>query len=778
MMNFKPWIPIFAWLAGSAFSCGQTGRNDPRAGYLFPAGAARNSTLEILAGGQNLRAMDGVRISGNGVEARIIRSYRPMRNLDPDQRALLQWHIACRRAELNGRPKPPKPKGPKPLEDGKPAPEVTLPENPLLDMLGTMSLAEIRHWQTVMQRRDRMQPNPQLGEMLRVEVKVAASAEPGMRELRFSGPAGLTTPLRFEVGTLTEVRESEPNEEGVPDEPAPRVPCTFNGQIQSGDVDVFRFQARRGQSLVVKGQARALIPYLADAVPGWFQMVVAVRDAKGRELAYSDDFRFDPDPVLCFKVPEDGEYILEARDSIYRGREDFVYRIHVGELPFITAAFPLGGGEGKPLVAALRGWNLPSDRLALDTSAGPPLRTARMMGKSAPSNEIPYAVDSLPEVNESEPNDDSNKTATTSFPCVINGRIDKPGDADVFRIEGRKGMELVVEVLARRLRSPLDAVVHVADESGRVLGWNDDSMEKDGHLHLGDGLLTHHADPRVKISVPHDGPVFVRIADTQQHGGPDHAYRLRLCEVRPDFELRVTPSALNVPPGGHVPLRVHVLRNDGFQGEIRLKLEDAPEGFALSGARIPAGASQARITLTTPQQHAGGVFTPRLTGTADGNGKSVTRTAIAADDMMQAFLWRHLLPAREWLVCVSPARGRRSSIALEFPEPLRIPVGGATEVRVRVPKWIVARQLELEPSELPPGLSLSRIRPAPGGVAFDIKTDSTAKAGLETNLIIELFGNAAGNKNPGAKQKPKAQQRFSIATLPAIPITLIPPTAP
>ena len=45
-----------------------------------------------------------------------------------------------------------------------------------------------------MQRQDRMQPNPQLGELVRVEIKVAADAAPGMRELRFSGPAGLEQP--------------------------------------------------------------------------------------------------------------------------------------------------------------------------------------------------------------------------------------------------------------------------------------------------------------------------------------------------------------------------------------------------------------------------------------------------------------------------------------------------------------------------------------------------------------------------------------------------------
>jgi len=674
-MRTPQWILMLAWLAGSAAASAQRGRNEPRVGYVYPAGACRGTTIEITAGGQGLRTMDGVRISGSGVEARIIKAYRPMRNLDQDQRALLQWRIACRRAEIEGREKPKPPAPPPPNPDGSPAPKVELPENPLLDLLDSMSLAEIEHHQTVLQRRDRMQPNPQLGDLVRISVKVAGDAAPGTRELRFSGPAGLSNPLRFEIGTLPEHRELEPNEaqagRKTTSDPPARLPCTFNGQIQAGDVDVLRFSARRGQNLVVRGRARALIPYLADAVPGWFQMVVTVRDAKGAEVAYGDDYHFDPDPVTSFKVPDDGIYFLEVRDSIYRGREDFIYRIDVGELPFVTARYPLGGREGEELVAAVRGWNLPGDRLRLDTSpGGQPLRSASMRGKVAPSNPVTYAVDDLVEVFEAEPNDDAATAARVSFPCVINGRIHKPGDADVFQIEGRKDMELVVEVLARRLQSPLDSLVHVADETGRVLAWNDDAMDKDGHLHLGDGLLTHHADSRVRIKVPADGPVYVRIADTQGRGGPEFGYRLRLFEPRPDFELRVTPSALNVRPGAHVPLEVHVLRNEGFDGEILLKLEDAPPGFHLSGAGIPPGLNRVRLTLTTPAKGAHGVFSPRLVGTAASGGASVSRTAQAADDVMQAFLWRHLAPADEWLVCVAPKRGGRAGFALKMPLPI------------------------------------------------------------------------------------------------------------
>ena len=53
-------------------------------------------------------------------------------------------------------------------------------------------------------------------------------------------------------------------------------------------------RGRKGQRLVVAAKARQLIPYLADAVPGWFQATLALSTAPGNELAYADDFRFDP----------------------------------------------------------------------------------------------------------------------------------------------------------------------------------------------------------------------------------------------------------------------------------------------------------------------------------------------------------------------------------------------------------------------------------------------------------------------------------------------------
>ena len=149
---------------------------------------------------------------------------------------------------------------------------------------------------------------------------------------------------------------------------------------------------------------------------------------------------------------------------------------------------------------------------------------------------MPFVIDSLPECLEREPNDEPTTAQPVTLPIIINGRIDPPGDCDVFRFEGRAGQKIVAEVNARRLDSPLDSVLRLTDANGRQLAYNDDYIDK------GAGLLTHHADSLIAVTLPADGTYYLHLADVESKGGPEYAYRLRISEPRPDFALLVVPS--------------------------------------------------------------------------------------------------------------------------------------------------------------------------------------------------------------------------------------------
>ena len=56
--------------------------------------------------------------------------------------------------------------------------------------------------------------------------------------------------------------------------------------------------------------------------------------------------------------------MLTIHEALFRGRESFVYRITVSELPFVTSIFPLGGRAGEPVKVEMDGWNLGKATLA------------------------------------------------------------------------------------------------------------------------------------------------------------------------------------------------------------------------------------------------------------------------------------------------------------------------------------------------------------------------------------------------------------------------------
>jgi hypothetical protein len=196
---------------------------------------------------------------------------------------------------------------------------------------------------------------PQIEEKVRVRIVIDKDAEIGLHDFRLEMESGYSNRIFFDVNELNEINEVEPNDKPSTACVLPKLPCVVNGQILPGERDCFRFTASKGETIVCLTKARLLVPYLADAVPGWFQPILTLRDAGGKEVAYDDDFGDNPDPVIIYKIPQTGDYTIEIKDAVYRGREDFVYRISIGEIPFVRSIFPLGGEAGKKSSVKLDG---------------------------------------------------------------------------------------------------------------------------------------------------------------------------------------------------------------------------------------------------------------------------------------------------------------------------------------------------------------------------------------------------------------------------------------
>jgi hypothetical protein len=747
--------------------------NAPHVGYVYPAGGRQGATFQAVVGGQFLAGVTNVCFSGDGIRATVLEYNRPL-----TQKEFTDLRDKFR--ELRD-----KRRNAQPAAGNRGARAGAAASTNTWTSADETMLVEIRN--KILKNPPNRQGNPAIAETITLQLAVDADAEPGEREVRLATPASLSNPLRFCIGQLPEfsqlaaktypeanfVRElfngNPPATAAANAERRVSLPAVVNGQIMPGQIDRIRFSARKGQQLVVTASARELIPYLADAVPGWFQAVLTLYDANGKELAYDDRFRFHPDPVIHCEIPKDGDYVLAIKDSLFRGREDFVYRITLGELPFITSVFPLGGPAHGQTAVELSGWNLGVTNL-VETNSEAGVRSIVVSRNDRLSNPVPFAVDTLPECPDQEPNDSTTRAQPVALPIIVNGRIDAPGDRDCFRFEGKAGDEVVAEVSARRLDSPLDSVLALTDVAGRQLAFNDDHEDK------GTGLITHHADSYLRATLPADGTYLLNLVDAQHQGGAEFAYRLRISRPRPDFELRIVPSNVTAR-GGTASLTVYALRKDGFTNEIVIGLKAAPTGATLSGARIPANQDQARFTLSLPPMSPREPLVLSLEGRAQVDGQAICRPAVPAEDCMQAFAYRHLVPAKELRVAVLERGLPR--VRILSPTPAMIPAGGTARVRIGTPSAAFADRFQVELSDPPDGIRIDRVGPSSaGGTEIVVHADAAkVKPGMEGNLIVNVL---PGKTPPGGQRgnAPANRPRAPLGTLPAIPFRIAPAEAP
>ena len=630
------WIGL-AWLVTAVSGMAQP---RPYIGFIYPAGGQTNSTFRVHVGGQRLDGLAGAQVTGKGVTARLVEYRRFLSN--QDTRILREQMTALRKLT-----RPPKKKGAK--NEKGPSEEEIKGANGLLKRIQDRLSATVS------------QPAcASIANVAVLEVTVDRRATLGERELRLVTLTGVSNPMPFHVGDLPEVsrpplgtcevqilgKEERALRRRPPEELVTtiKLPCTVNGQISPGEVDRYRFSARKGQQLVFSTLARQLVPYIADAVPGWFQPILEIFDSEGREVAYADDFRFKPDPVVVFNVPKDGEYVFAIRDGIYRGREDFVYRITAGKLPFVTSVTPRGWQLNREQPLKVEGVNLDGAKLQLPPRArGAGIHVIDRMVDGRAINPIPVAVDRLPDYQSKEPNDSLSFAEKVKPPLIVNGVIDRPGDADWYEFSGRAAQFVILEVMARRLDSPLDSMLRIYDAAGSAIAFNDDHEEPGNG-----GLNTHHADSYIQVMLPKNGRYFVQVQDATQAGGRSYGYRLRISAPQPEFELRVAPSSVSLRNRGSAQVKVYAFRKDGFKKPITASMPKLSRGLSATPVVLDATQEVATMTIKSDWKNLNQPVsaTPTIVGSALASGRiPVRKSAVPAEDRMQAFLWRHLVPA-------------------------------------------------------------------------------------------------------------------------------------
>ncbi|MBR2720564.1 MAG: PPC domain-containing protein [Lentisphaeria bacterium] len=609
--------------------------NAAHIGFLMPSGAHRGTTVDIIVGGQAFWGVNGVIVSGGGVEAEFVKVVRSLPLPDGSQRRYITGILKHFHKLTNKLPQ---------------MPEKTdsWRKHEYYDRLTDLSDVErdilYRH---LFVPRNSLQASPAIAGRIIIRLKISPDAAVGERELRLVRRNGqLSNPLRFFVSDTPEFRE-----EFFPFPPAVQKPVMFtipgnlNGQITPGETDSFTFEAKKGEKIVFKLIGRYLKPFIGDGVPGHFQAIIEVTDKNNRTLACADDYYFDPDPVLGFTAPADGVYTLKIRDALYRGREDFVYRVIAarGSVPLPSAQAP--------------------------AFAGVPVISAEKAAKDSP----------------------------VKYPVIIFGTV-KEKKGDDYKIALKKDETVVLEIFARRLGLPPDALLKISDENGKMLAFNDDTDR------LKAGLILHNsADPQLIFTAPADGIYTVNVSDTAGTCGEAYRYFLRIDRQRPVFAVYSIPSTKLITSASSTPVNLVVERYGQYSGEIKLKVK-SPASVRITGIdTIPAGAESAVITLEGDYDRTKPLYDLKIEASA-GDFKT---GVIPGDEAMQAFAYTHINPARHF-----PVRVGNRTVAAKWQDEKKtvytVSPGKSITLKVKsAPIWVNGEpEIKLIAENLPPWLKI------------------------------------------------------------------------
>lgn len=427
-------------------------------------------------------------------------------------------------------------------------------------------------------------------------VTLAKDALPGVRYWHVATSQGVTAAARFVVGTLPEIVEEEIDGAPVPVEVS--LPVTINGRIfPREDIDIWAVPARRGEVFTCSVNARRLGSPL-DAR-------LEVLDPAGNPVAEAVPGS-GSDPVLQWQAPADGTYAVKIHDLDFGGLQHHVYRLTISRGPHIATTYPLGARRGTTTRMELLG-NDGGARgeievaIPEDASAAFPLPPDIVHGQADP---VFLQIGDAPEFLEAGTNDSRDEAQADSFPipCLLNGRIEAPGDRDYWGLPLESGAAIECTAFAGELGSPLLPVMTVFDPAGKEIARSGSRADP-------------KPDARLRIEASESGVYHIEVSEHfPGRGGAHFGYRLLVTRpAGPDFRLTLASDAVSVvrdiagltdeqkkarPPVPPAKLVVEVERLGGFAGEIEVVAAGLPEGVQLANQVIAEGQNKTELTFS------------------------------------------------------------------------------------------------------------------------------------------------------------------------------------
>lgn len=579
-------------------------------GYFYPASVQAGEKVRIVSGGPNSHAgVRGAWVSGEGVKVTKV-THVPGFPRAPGKTEIpwvREWFYEILAGTVEHRELPPEAL----------SSDTDWQKNPWLINLDehTDPLEMQIIGRYLYTPEDYPQATPALDRLVILDVEVDPKAKPGCRQIMLYSGHDISAPHPLYVTAEPHVREPEyvippikARHDGLnvvlhypSNIVAKTLPVSIDGQIWPSENDVFKVKLPKGKRVTFVLNGRELLPYLGDAVPGWFNPVMRLSNSKGKEVAYEDDFFYLPDPIMSLVVPEDDVYTLEVHDNLYRGRSDFVYTIRIFE-------DDLNGPAYTPQQRAFECYPMPCNHRPPKSGSGLDIRT---------------------------------------------GKIDFPGRVVRHDFKVTEPKRLDFEVFARRCGSPLDAELKLygpldgktpLTAAPLLATWTDcdeallPPVKKPNRPGGGSSLAQTLTDACGAWKFLEPGDYCVTVSDEPGDGGEDYTYTLAIGQLEPSFEVYATRSSFLGSSGS---FEVKVVRRNGFKGEIRI---EGGDGFA-SGDTIPPDAESAEVAVSSSDSWSGMKYAHLFASAEIAPGKRKTVEIVPGDPAEQAFAYTHYLPA-------------------------------------------------------------------------------------------------------------------------------------
>ena len=454
-----------------------------------------------------------------------------------------------------------------------------------------------------------------LTQQVTLEIKIGRSAGLGGHTLRLVSPRGVSNPMPFRVSPAVEAVILEDEDQTGSDKPIEGQPIEFplaiSGRISrtlGGEVDYYSFDVEQGQELDFEvffpPLGGKMLLYLYQPAASWVDPHRLV------QLAFNDDpilferglFGTPPDLILRARLrhrfTHPGRYLIAVKAFDDRGGPAFVYQLRVAsppdrDLEVVHRAWPSAHPRTEAWEEHRFHRPLTDDRLQ---QLG--RRTVRAPAAEASSPGVAGSGTTAESASEASPRrvaltldlekrvvphralEDSQAKAEpiriAELPALIEGVIDPPGKTDHFRFRVQAGEALAFEVETPRQIVPrFNPWLRVMDENQDVIFSCVYNRVEGNNVQL-----FRYFEPKMVYTFQ-QGEYTVEIRDlTRRHGGPEFVYRLMIRRQVPHIgKLQLDVDRINLVQGEGKPLIVTADREEGFEGEIALSVDNLPEGL-------------------------------------------------------------------------------------------------------------------------------------------------------------------------------------------------------